>query len=187
MKKLTWLAILTISFIVAISSCSKTETYADKLKNEKKVLKRFMSENNIQLIYDYPTNRSFKENEFFVDPKTGTYFNVVDSGNGERFKTNDLVYMRYRGGRILPDTIKDTNDGNGVGLQPITFTYGVTTTYVNSQDYDHGKFMSPAVAAPLAYVGEGAIVKIIIPFNLGSSYQKSAFLPAYIDYVKYRR
>lgn len=188
MKKITWFVIIAIGLIVTISSCSKTETYADKLKSERKTIKRFIKDNDIELIDTYPANGVFKENQFFVDTKTGVYFNVVDSGNGRRARATtprSEVYFRYKESRLLPDTTQYSNVEGG--LQPLSLTYGLSTTYKSSTDADAYYFLSPAIAAPLLYVGEEAIVKIIIPFNAGSAYQASYFIPAYCGYVKYTK
>ncbi|NLB56703.1 MAG: DUF4827 domain-containing protein, partial [Lentisphaerae bacterium] len=41
-------------------------------------------------------------------------------------------------------------------------------------------------AVPLIYVGHTGKVKMIIPFDMGSSYDQSQYEPTYYDMVQYR-
>lgn len=189
MKKSIWLTFIAIATIITFSSCENTETYADKVKNEKKTIKRFLKDNDIEVISTYPIDGKFKDNQFFWDESSGIYIHVVDTGNGVRASNvapYSSVYFRHKESRILPDTTQFTNISPGV--QPLGFIYGQTNTYIASKDEtnnDRYLFLSPGAAAPLKYVGEGGIVKIIIPFNQGSLYQQQAYEAAYCGYLKY--
>ena len=192
MKKAIGYILAILSIIVLISSCESSESYADKLKKEKKYIKNFINENSIEVIDVYPTNGDFEDNQFFYDKTAGIYIQVVDTGNGTRAQstgTLSQVDVRYSGARLLPDTTEYSNNG-AAGLQPISFIYGLSATYSNSSSYywDEYIFLSPSLAAPLKYVGEEGIVRLIIPFTQGSYYQQySSYSPIYIGHVKYTK
>lgn len=189
MKKLIGGIVAILILAVLFPSCDDTESYADKLKKEKKNIENFLAENKIELIYEYPEEGKFEENQFFYDKSTGIYIQVVDTGNGNRAKSSGTlteVNVRYGKTRILPDTTIYTNIG-AYGDQPLNFVYGMTNTYIDVSSSSNGYyFKSPALVAPLKYVGEEGIVKILIPFSQGSYFQQySAYSPIYMGYVKY--
>lgn len=192
MKKIISGLCLCLSLSIAFSACSKSETYADKVKKERKIISRFINENNIKLIYSYPENHQFDENEFYVDI-TGVYINVVDSGNGKKADINTFADVNYRfwdtkvltSGNAASDTIIVSNDNDP---HPLSFEYGRENTYLSSNTNSLGySYLSPGVVAPLKYVGENAIVRIIVPFTAGSTLQLQAYLPIYYGKLKYTR
>lgn len=171
---------------IAFGACSKTETYADLVKKERKNIKRFISENNIVVLNTYPSDGVFAENEFFLD-STGVYINVIDSGNGKRANSNNRAEVSYRfwDTSILP--VSDTVTNNDV-VQPLNFTYGRASTYQTSSTSSLGyAYLSTGVTIPLKYVGEDAVVRIIVPFSQGSTYQNLAYCAIYYGKLKYTR
>lgn len=193
MKKTYGIVCLIASICFLFGACSKSESYADKVKKEKKRISSFIKEHNIEVLNDYPANGVFKSNEFYLDP-SGVYINVVDSGNGKRANadTRAEVYFRFRDAMWLPTSESDTISLSDVSTQPLGFNYGVTATYTY---YDYSTniipyyYLSPGVTIPLQYVGENAIVKLIVPFrnSIGSAYQRDAYTTIYFDYLEYTR
>ncbi|PXV65523.1 uncharacterized protein DUF4827 [Dysgonomonas alginatilytica] len=188
MKKVLGLVCFFIGLCVAFGACSNTETYADKLKNERKNIARFINEHNIVVLSQYPANGVFEENQFFRDPVTGVYINVIDSGNGNRASVakRSLVTVRFSGAMTVPANELDTNTNNVSGLQPMTFNYGISGTYSSTNQYlpDYF-FLSQGIIAPLRFVGENARVSLIVPFAQGSTYQLAAFQPMYYEMLHY--
>lgn len=190
MKKTLGLICFIIGLCVAFAACSSSETYADKLKNERKNISRFINEHNIVVLSQYPASGVFKENEYFRDPLTGVYINVIDSGNGNRASVNNRseVNVRFWDAMTLPTADSDTVGNNIAGLQPISFTYGITATYssanTNSLEY---YYLSTGITAPLQYVGENARVRLIVPFANGSNFQLAAFKAIYYTQLQYTR
>lgn len=188
MKKLIGgiLALLTLVFL--FPSCDDTESYADKLKKEKKNISNFLTENKIDLIYEYPEDGEFKDNQFFYDKSAGIYIQVVDTGNGKRASNSgvlSVVNVRYSETRELPDTTKYSNSGAGGGA-PLEFIYGLPATYTESTTSSGYYFKSASLAYPLQYVGEEGIVRLLIPFSQGSYYQQNtSYGPVYMGHVKY--
>lgn len=192
MRKGLGLICFIIGLCAAFSACSNSETYADKLKSERKNISRFINEKNIIVLNSYPASGVFKENEYFRDALTGVYINVIDSGNGNRASVakRSEVSVRFRDAMTLPASESDTtsNDLAIQGSQPMVFTYGIVSTYLNSslKTYDYS-FLSPGVAAPLQYVGENARVRLIVPFASGSTYQLAMFKAMYYTELQYTR
>ncbi len=190
MRKVLGLICFIIGLCVVFAACSSSETYADKLKNERKNISRFINEHNIVVLNQYPASGVFEENEYFRDPLTGVYINVIDSGNGNRASAANRseVNVRFWDAMKLPTADSDTISNNVAGLQPISFTYGITATYSNtntsSLDY---YYLSSGITAPLQYVGENARVRLIVPFSTGSNYQLAAFQAIYYTQLQYTR
>lgn len=186
----SWVFALVVVALLS-TSCSSSETYADKLKEEKKQINRFLSAQGIEVLSSYPETGVFKENQFFRDPDTGVYINVVDSGNGKRASSTDLadVYFRFYDTATLPvdDSSIDKTNGDADGLQPISFIYGNTNSYTSTStsSYYSYIYLSPGVTVPLKYVGEGAIVRLIVPFAQGSYYQSLSYQAIYYGRLKY--
>ncbi|QIK59216.1 DUF4827 domain-containing protein [Dysgonomonas sp. HDW5A] len=189
MRKVLGLICFIIVLCVVFAACSSSETYADKLKNERKNISRFINEHNIVVLNQYPASGVFKENEYFRDPLTGVYINVIDSGNGKRASVSKRseVNVRLANTIFLPsDTLRGNLDANS--SQPISFTYGIVATYSNSNDATLDYFsLSTGITAPLQYVGENARVSLIVPFASGSNYQLNTFTPAYYPELHYTR
>lgn len=189
MRKVLGLICFIIGLCVFFGACSSSETYADKLKNERKNIARFINEHNIIVLSQYPASGVFKENEFFRDPLTGVYINVIDSGNGNRASVSkrSVVNVRSSEAIFLPS---DTITGNMqiTGSQPIEFFYGIEATYSssNSSSLDY-YLLSQGIVAPLKYVGENARVSLIVPFAQGSTYQGAAFKALYYSQLQYTR
>lgn len=190
MRKVLGLICFIIALCVAFAACSSSETYADKLKNERKNISRFINEHNIVVLNQYPASGVFEENEYFRDPLTGVYINVIDSGNGNRASVSKRseVNVRFDGAMTLPTNESDTTTNNLPGSQPISFTYGITATYSNSNtgSFDY-YYLSTGITAPLQYVGENARVRLIVPFASGSNFQLAAFKAMYYTQLQYTR
>ena len=190
MRKVLGLICFIIGLCVVFAACSSSETYADKLKNERKNISRFINEHNIVVLNQYPASGVFKENEYFRDPLTGVYINVIDSGNGNRASSSKRseVNVRFWDAMTLPTADSDTISNNVAGLQPISFTYGIVATYSsnNTSSLDY-YYLSTGITAPLQYVGENARVRLIVPFATGSTYQLAAFKAMYYTQLQYTR
>jgi len=192
MKKLIVfiLILTTFSFVI---SCDDTETYADKLEKEEKAIRRIRNDSNYVFLKEYPEDGVFKPNEFYQDPKVGVYYNVIDSGNGNRaVKGATLIDVRYRAAYFFADrdTTEFENMSMNVASDLITFKYGTPSTYIelsSGNGFSNYYIKSHGIAAALDHVGENAVVKFIIPFSCGSGFQQySLYEPLYIGEVRFK-
>jgi len=186
MKKVISAIFVLIGFAIVFAACSG-DTYADKIKKEEKAIERFKTENNIEVLYKYPDKHKFAENQYYLEPNTGIYIHVIDSGNSDKPtkspRTN--VYLRY-------DTVYSILDNSVAGYPnfkglPMYFEYGTPSSYLN---YDNSSqmyyFLSQACTIPLELgLGRYAEVSLIVPFANGSYYQQSSYIPYYYSKMQY--
>lgn len=191
MRKITGLLCIIFSFCLIFSACSKGDSYAKRVKKERNAIKSFLNEHNIEVLKEYPASGVFKENQFFLDDN-GIYINVVDSGNGKRANAANrpYVYYRFSDTFFLPATESDTFNLIDLSDQPLQFIYGVPSTYTSTNTTAPAiayRFLSAGVTIPLKYVGEKAVVKLIIPFksSVGSTFQTTSYSTLYYGKLEY--
>lgn len=188
MKKIIGVIFALIGLVSVFSACGG-DTYADKLEAQSKAIDRFIRDNNIEILYDYPAKHKFAANQFYKDPATGIYIQVIDSGNNEKPTTSPFtdIILRY-------DTIYNMLNNeveaapNWQTANPMSFTYGNANTYFNNVDmYDVSYYLlSQACVRPLEFgIGNKSAIKLIIPFDNGSAYQQSSYIPFYYSRIEY--
>lgn len=187
--------LMLLAGVVLFSSCNNNKTYAEMKKDQKKAIDKFVTERGIEILHKWPVDSAFAENQFLL-LDNGVYLNIVDSGNGNRatqYKTK--ILMRCSGQRIFQgDTAKFNTFDNY--YHPIEFIYGYASTVMNQWvSYYVGPsyeepiqcyYLSSGVESILQYVGEDAIVKLIVPFEEGSTYQSSSNYGAPLYYERVR-
>lgn len=182
-----FLMILCVALIA--TSCNKTKSYTEYLKAERKAIDRLIEREGIKVIKDYPSDGVFKENEF-VKLENDVYMNVIDSGNGERATYGKTrVFCRFtahgvlNGDSLLVDNL--SSEYNGVWGFPTEFIFGATTSSSEYVDYVPDFFVGEGLNTPLYHVGNGATVRLIVPFKrMGTTFQ-SSYRPIYFSKVKY--
>ena len=194
MRKFIWFIFITISFSILFIACSSSESYADKLKNEKKEIEKFLSENNIKVLDDFPERGYvFAENEYYKDA-SGTYVRVINWGDENYMASTSpttRVSIRFNNTRFLGDTTIWKTTGSGADFIPMEIEYGDATTYAGSSSATGGEqykylFMSTPCAVPLEHVGNKGEVSLLVPFVNGSTYQRSvAYQAIYFGMMRY--
>ena len=192
--------IIMIIFGVVLGSCgSKVKSFKQLKKEEQAAIDDLIAREGFKIIDKYPDSGVFRENEF-VKLDNGCYLNVIDSGNGNRADSSKtVVLMRCSYVGITPqDTFSYSIFTNE--HEPLEFVYGniiEAKSRVSSQNtYSNGFiFLSAGVESALDYVGENAIVRMIIPFDngqntkypygIGSAYQDQIRIPMYLDRVRF--
>ena len=189
--------------VVFTVSCNKTPTYEELKAAENKIIRKIINEKKIEVLDEYPENGVFKENQF-VQLSTGIYLNVVDSGTGKRaeYGITDLLV------RVSGEYYAKTSDGKrdtalafstfSNSAYPFEFRYGNAYGVVQANAYTDNfyyAFISMGLESILSYVGDSAVVKLIIPGYSevsgapGSSSMQSSnsnsYVPIYYDRVRY--
>ena len=169
------------------TSCNKRRTYAEILKDETRAIEKFILENKLVVLDEFPTSLVFKTNEFYRDPATGVYFNIIEPGDtASKVKEGEEVYVRFIGLRYFTSSNDTTEYSN---LDPIrspfpeSLTYRGPVTVMNRSLYSG---TTPGWAVPLTYVGHAGRVKMIIPFNMGSQSDQQSYSTTYYDNIQYR-
>ena len=159
-------ALVIISFMIISCmsfSCKQSKSLQELLQEEKKAIDRFITMNDFVILKTYPSDGVFKENEYYRT-SDGLFFHVVDSGNGKKVKLADDVSVRYGYFQYIKDVVSgDTTTYNFLYYQPFSFVYGLSATYQNPNTP-----VCQGWVIPLLYVGENAVVDMIVPSSLGS-------------------
>ncbi len=173
-----------------VVSCDKTKSYTEHLKEERKSIDRLIKREGFKIIDDYPADGVFKENEF-VKLENDVYLNVIDSGNGNRavLGTTKVLCRFESKGFLNSDTTYNmvnnlTYEAGYYGF-PTEFVFGYNVYSGESRSYDPDLFVGEGLATALYHVGEGATVKMIVPFKRMGSYFQSSYMPVYFSKVKY--
>ncbi len=191
MKKAHYTIFLLLGLTFVTASCNKTKTYAQYLKEETRAIDKFINQNNLVILENFPKDSVFKANEFYRDPATGVYFNIVDRGVSQaKVKFGEEIYVRYSGLTYFANE-KDTISYSNMDLIrspfPEILIYRGPVTMRNRDLYSG---TTPAWAVPLSSIGHNGKVRLIVPFNMGSNYDRSNFRSAptttYYDNVQYR-
>jgi hypothetical protein len=150
------------------------------LKAEKKAIDRLIDEEGFEILKNYPANGVFGEKQFVL-LSSGLYLNVVDSGNGNRAVYGTSILLRASGKGLLDTFSFNGFDPMNMAISwPMQFKYG----RYNSNDAS-GYLFSEGLMGGLEYVGDSSVVKLIVPFKIGSSDQTTNGYPIYYDKVRY--
>lgn len=199
MKKGFNILMMVCAALLAVS-CSKTKSYTDMLKDQKKAINRLKDEKGFVFLKDFPKDSIFKENEF-VELENGVYLNIIDKGSSERavygtkilyrctmYYPMDTAYIQMLDASYRPytpyyynlpskDSYVSSNYGpHSNGTSPYPFTYGDYTSY----------YASEGLMTPLLYVGHEAKVKLIVPFKRGLPTDNNYGEPAYYEILEYK-
>ena len=182
MKLFNSIVLILVSLLTLTTSCNNKKTYADRLKDERKAIDLFIAKNNLEILKDFPSDSLFGENEFYKDPYTGVYFNIIDRGETVSPLWREKVYIRFKGLHYFAtdDTIRYTNYQT---IFPEELEYYGPVNSTTSSAYSS---LNTGWAVPLSYVGHRGKVKLIVPFESGSSYDQSQYTPTYYEQVEYR-
>ena len=191
MKKIQYIVIFLAGFSLLFASCRKTKTYAEHLKDETKAIEKFISQNRLTVLDKFPADTVFKANEFYRDPATGVYFNIIERGESKnKAKLGSEIYVRYSGLRYFArnnDTIKYSNTDPIVSPWPETIIYRGPVTMRSRDLYSR---TTPAWVVPLSSVGHNGKVRLIVPFNMGNEADRANFskrsTTSYYETVQYR-
>ena len=190
---LVWCA-LTLMFA---PSCNDMPSYEDLKKKEMKTVQRLLNDHNITVLNEYPKDGVFGENEFVL-LSNGIYLNVVDSGTGNRAESGITdVLMRVSGEYYYGDSLYKFNTFANTS-QPFDFRYGnaYNVMQANSNSYLYYSYFGVGFETVLSYVGDSAIVKMLVPGHAeaydgipaGSVMQSGdgySFLPILFNRVRY--
>jgi hypothetical protein len=179
---------LVLCAALFVWSCNNNRTYSDMLKAQERAINRLIDENGLEILNGYPSDGVFKDNQFVVLPN-GVYFNVIDSGNGNRAVSNTTVFCRFYVRSLIEWTYMDdtsTIDCFQNGTEPVVYKYGASSPAIDNGTSTF--FFSTLLFSGLEYVGDSSDVKLIIPFHLtaNSSTFKSEGVPLYFSKVSYR-
>ncbi|MEA4917040.1 DUF4827 family protein [Proteiniphilum sp.] len=180
MKLFNYVIPILVGLLILTSSCNNKKTYADYLKEERRAIDLLIAKNNFSILREFPADSIFEENEFYKDPNTGVYFNIINLGDPITPKWREKINIRFNGLSYFKE-----NDtlfySNRQSVLPIELEY---IGAINS--LTKGNYGTPGLVVPLSYVGHRGKAKLIVPFDMGSSSDQSSFEPTFYREVEYR-
>ena len=194
MKTLKFLA-LTLLAIVALASCSDSETYADLKKKERSAINRYIANQKINVISEDVFNAqnqttNVDKNEWVLFDGTGVYMQIVREGCGKKLESGktEKVLCRFNEYNILESdsTLQCSNIYSylwEVEKMTVKNTLGTFSgTFDKESSLMYNTYSSAAVPSgwlvPLTYIKLGipasatdeiAKVKLIVPHSMGQS------------------
>jgi PBP1b-binding outer membrane lipoprotein LpoB len=196
--KILTLVSYVICVLLTVSCGGSMKSYEELKRDEKKLVKRILSEKNIEVLKNYPATGVFEENQF-VELKSGIYLNVVDSGNGNRAALNATTVLVRVSGQYYTSSATTSFDTFVNSQYPMEFKYGSAASVRQEQSTSYNTyyyFFGIALQEALSYVGDSAVVKMLVPayaeidnyYRAGSSFQTAnanEYIPIYYDKIKY--
>lgn len=194
MKTLKFLA-LTLIAIVALASCSDSETYADMKKKERSAINRYIANQKIKVISEDVFNAqnqttNVDKNEWVLFEGTGVYMQIVREGCGKKLESGktEKLLCRFNEYNILESdsSLQCTNIISYnwlVEKMTVKNTSGTFSgTFDKKSSLMYNTYSSTAVPSgwlvPLTYIKLGipasatdeiAKVKLIVPHSMGQS------------------
>jgi hypothetical protein len=166
-------------------SCDNSKSMQEYIREEKKAIERYISSQKIKVLNEYPQDSIFEENEYYKTSE-GLYMHVVDKGNpNRRVEPYDQVLVRFDHFYYVKSFVSGSTDSIVLNYLyfPIEFRYGIAGSYSS----DPAGLACNGFALPLSYVGEGAVVNLLIPSELGNATDNSSFAPVFYKNLKYTK
>ena len=194
MKTLKFLT-LTLLAIVALASCSDSETYADMKKKERSAINRYIANQKIKVISEDVFNAqnqttNVDKNEWVLFEGTGVYMQIVREGCGKKLESGktEKILCRFNEYNILESdsTLQCSNIYSYLWEVEKMTVKNTSATFSGAFDKEsslmYSTYSSTAVPSgwlvPLTYIKLGipasatdeiAKVKLIVPHSMGQS------------------
>ena len=196
MKKLTLFFLSLLACGLAFQACDNTKTYAEMLEEEKDAIKAFIKDNNIKVIsqtefYRNDSTTDVNKNEY-VQLASGVYMQIIDKGStnlADTVKPNDRILVRFSEYSLMDKVVTLSNLDYVEVVDE--FNYRVTSSSIAGQFTQgmmlyYGTSVPAGWLVPLAYVRDGACVKLIVPSKMGHSSAMQSVYPYYYYIQKYQ-
>lgn len=148
---------LTACFVLLLmgNACNKTKTYAELVKEERKAIKKYIANNDIEVLETFPADSVFGPKQYYLDEQ-GLYIHIEDWGGKRKVREGEDVLVWFSKYGPLPD--EEESSSNTSNVKPDEFTY--------QENYTAARY---AWTRPLHYVGTGGKVKVIAPHMTGNN------------------
>ena len=199
MKRLTYFcaAMMISAGVASLTSCDSNKTYAQQLKDEKKAIKSFVSEQGIKATYidddkltEYQTDAAnwnsgtlhFEEGQWYKF-EDNFYMRINSYGDTTQMfskMTFPIVVVRFDScyNLLTFDSFDDEPDYSTETSTASAWTIdGWNTTYTSS--------LGEGLDFPVRYIGNRGNVSLIVPSKLGMSSDISSVIPYYYGTVTY--
>lgn len=209
MKKILYIAVAILASSVAFISCDDEETYADQKEREARQIRKWISDNDIDVISlsdflkDTVTNNpetgpDFTRNEYVLFEDNGVYMQIVRRGtgkimqSGDRWKMNaryveryvsngDTLSMNHYSSDSEPDVMFVERTGDNYTAR---FLSGVMYKMYSSPAVPSAWIMVMPYIKPKLLNGESsALVRLIVPHNQGTQTASANVYPTFYEII----
>lgn len=198
MKRTIFYAIAGLALLLVMGGCRKSQfkSLLDMKKDQQKAIERLITTENLKVrkLSDVVLPAQPDPNVYYLFPN-GIYMRVIDAGTGKAEAGKTHVFLKLEGKLFKEDqTINEFNSIANPKYQPTEFLfinqYYMGERYFNligsgipSSSLDY--LMCEGLAFPMAHLGDGARVSLIIPFTMGSETYYKEGLPMYVKEAIY--
>lgn len=198
MKRTIFYAIAGLALLLVMGGCRKNQfrSLLEMKRDQQKAIERLITTENLKVrkLSDVVLPAQPDPNVYYLFPN-GIYMRVIDAGTGKAEAGKTHVFLKLEGKLFKEDqTINEFNSIANPKYQPTEFLfinqYYMGERYFNligsgipSSSLDY--LMCEGLAFPMAHLGDGARVSLIIPFTMGSETYYKEGLPMYVKEAIY--
>ena len=174
--------VLLAALALCWAGCNKTKTYAEKLKDEKKAIDRYISSNELEILNKMPDDTIFKPNQYFKTPE-GLYLNVIN----KQYNVDPLYNDSIRPGDEVNVRVKKRHFFMQYS-EPMFYNWNENpVTFRYTPGKSEGGDTPLAWDIALQYVNNYALVKMIVPSVMGDKNDLPNVIPVQYDSLWYKR
>lgn len=199
MKRLILFIFSLMLLSILFNACDDHKTYAELMQEEDDAIEAFIKDSNITVIsqsefYAQDSITDVSKNEYVL-LANGVYMQIVDKGSeniADTIRPNEVVLVRFSEFSLFDKTITVSN--LEVPNLVDEFRYTVTSSSIagifstnpyGAMYYYYSSTTVPAGwLAALAYIRNGAHVKLIVPHKMGHDNAMTSVAPYFYDLVK---
>ena len=180
--------ILFSGILILMSSCSKTQSYSELLRDEEHAVNWFLADYNVVLeipsdIKDLITYEQAGDDApyYKLDSEGYVYMQVVRANFSEMVNEGDLVYFRFSRESIedMYNGVESNPTGNSDYLPNGTTSFIYKNTYLPSTTT-----WGTGIQEPLKYIGYNSEVNLVLKSYYGFTEEQSYCIP-YLMNIRY--
>ena len=199
MKKILPFIFALMAISAIFCACDETKTNAEKMEEEDDAIEAFIRDSSITVIsqsefYANDSVTDVSKNEY-VQLSSGVYMQIVDKGSenlADTIRPNEVVLVRFSEYSLFDKMVTVSNLETPYMVDEFRYTVtsssiaGIFSTgTVGAMYYYYGSTTVPAGwLAALAYIRDGAHVKLIVPHKMGHDRALSNVYPYFYDLRK---
>lgn len=170
---------------VSLMSCKDETSYADLLRDEEKACNWFLAQQRVE--NEIPADGKFETGPdapyYRIDEEGYIYMQVINPGDSERAKKDDIVYFRFKR-RSIKDLYEGVDSPWTGNAENLVSSYGSTNfIYENLVLYSSYQWGS-GIQEPLKWLGYNSEVNLVMRAYYGFYEEQSLCIP-FIMNVKY--
>lgn len=187
-KKILGFFLLLI--LISSSSCSKSQSYAELLRDEEKAVNWYLAGYDVSLevpdtIIDFITKETAGDNApyYKLDEEGYVYMQVVSASTEEMVESGDLVYFRFLRQSILDLYQSGGEIENWVGNSDY-LPNGTTSFVYKNNVLESTTTWGLGIQMPLKFMGYNSEVNLIIKSYYGFTEEQANCIP-YVMNIRY--